>query len=199
VGDRVPADIRLIDAVSLEIDESALTGETRPARKNTDVCDRGEGEDTRGEGGGKALGERHCMAFMGTLVRSGEMTRSSRVRVSECLTRAGHGSGIVVGTGKDSEFGVIFSMMQDVSTPFPRTKSAATMSCKLTMTIGRGEENTPPATHGRSGETIVHLLLRHHRDHHCRRRTAEAGLARDVHDRRSVIYITGLNWYANAP
>jgi Ca2+-transporting ATPase len=27
----------------------------------------------------------------------------------------GHGSGIVVGTGKDTEFGVIFSMMQDVS------------------------------------------------------------------------------------
>ncbi|WVQ99635.1 calcium-transporting P-type ATPase, PMR1-type [Kwoniella sp. CBS 9459] len=96
VGDRIPADIRLITAVSLEIDESALTGETRPARKNTDMCERGEGEDTHGEGGGKALGERHCMAFMGTLVRSG------------------HGSGIVVGTGKDTEFGVIFSMMQDV-------------------------------------------------------------------------------------
>ncbi|KAK8864588.1 calcium-transporting P-type ATPase, PMR1-type [Kwoniella newhampshirensis] len=96
VGDRIPADIRLITAVSLEIDESALTGETRPARKNTDMCERGEGEDTHGEGGGKALGERRCMAFMGTLVRSG------------------HGSGIVVGTGKDTEFGVIFSMMQDV-------------------------------------------------------------------------------------
>ncbi|ORX35719.1 hypothetical protein BD324DRAFT_631378 [Kockovaella imperatae] len=96
VGDRIPADIRLITAVSLEIDESALTGETRPARKNTAICERGEGEDTHGEGGGKALGERHCMAFMGTLVRSG------------------HGSGIVVGTGKDTEFGVVFSMMQDV-------------------------------------------------------------------------------------
>ncbi|WWC89133.1 calcium-transporting P-type ATPase, PMR1-type [Kwoniella dendrophila CBS 6074] len=96
VGDRIPADIRLISAVSLEIDESALTGETRPARKNIEICERGEGEDTHGEGGGKALGERHCMAFMGTLVRSG------------------HGSGIVVGTGKDTEFGVIFSMMQDV-------------------------------------------------------------------------------------
>ncbi|WWD17105.1 calcium-transporting P-type ATPase, PMR1-type [Kwoniella shandongensis] len=96
VGDRIPADIRLVTAVSLEIDESALTGETRPARKNTDMCGSGEGEDTHGEGGGKALGERHCMAFMGTLVRSG------------------HGSGIVVGTGKDTEFGVIFSMMQDV-------------------------------------------------------------------------------------
>ncbi|OXG97395.1 Ca2+-transporting ATPase [Cryptococcus neoformans A2-102-5] len=96
VGDRIPADIRLITANHLEIDESALTGETRPARKNTQVCERGEGEDSHGEGGGKALGERHCMAFMGTLVRSG------------------NGSGIVVGTGKDTEFGVIFSMMQDV-------------------------------------------------------------------------------------
>ena len=73
VGDRIPADIRLITAVSLETDESALTGETRPARKNTDMCEMGEGEDTHGEGGGKALGERHCMAFMGTLVRSGEL------------------------------------------------------------------------------------------------------------------------------
>lgn len=73
VGDRIPADIRLIKAVQLEIDESALTGETRPARKNTEMCDRGEGEDTHGEGGGKALGERHCMAFMGTLVRSGKL------------------------------------------------------------------------------------------------------------------------------
>lgn len=63
--------MRLISAVSLEIDESALTGETRPARKNTTVCQLGEGEDTHGEGGGKALGERHCIAFMGTLVRSG--------------------------------------------------------------------------------------------------------------------------------
>ncbi|GMK55275.1 hypothetical protein CspeluHIS016_0203310 [Cutaneotrichosporon spelunceum] len=96
VGDRVPADIRITSSVQLEIDESALTGETRPARKNTEMCERGEGEDTHGEGGGKALGERHCMAFMGTLVRSG------------------HGSGIVVGTGKDTEFGVVFSMMQDV-------------------------------------------------------------------------------------
>lgn len=71
VGDRIPADIRLITAISLEIDESALTGETRPARKTIEACERGEGEDTHGEGGGRALGERHCMAFMGTLVRSG--------------------------------------------------------------------------------------------------------------------------------
>lgn len=33
------------------------------------------------------------------------------------LMREGHGKGVVVATGKDTEFGVIFSMMQDVSTP----------------------------------------------------------------------------------
>ena len=39
------------------------------------------------------------------------------------LIDTGHGAGIVVGTGKDSEFGVIFSMMQDVSchSAFTRT------------------------------------------------------------------------------
>lgn len=81
VGDRIPADIRLVTAVSLEIDESALTGETRPSKKNIEMCEKGEGEDTHGEGGGKALGERHCMAFMGTLVRSGELHNSSAIPI----------------------------------------------------------------------------------------------------------------------
>ena len=70
VGDRIPADVRIISAVSLEIDESALTGETTPARKNTDRCDHSEGDETPGRNA-RALGERHCIAFMGTLVRSG--------------------------------------------------------------------------------------------------------------------------------
>lgn len=76
IGDRIPADIRLITSVGLEIDESALTGETKPSRKNVEMCMKGEGEDTHGEGGGKGLGERHCIAFMGTLVRSGTFTTS---------------------------------------------------------------------------------------------------------------------------
>lgn len=36
------------------------------------------------------------------------------------LTMSGHGSGVVVGTGKDTEFGVVFEMMQDVSVIFSR-------------------------------------------------------------------------------
>jgi Ca2+-transporting ATPase len=33
-GDRIPADVRLISSVDLEIDESSLTGENRPMRKS---------------------------------------------------------------------------------------------------------------------------------------------------------------------
>ena len=93
VGDRVPADLRLITAVNLEIDESSLTGETHPASKNTTTC---AAPHLRG-GETAALAERTCIAYMGTLVRSGK------------------GTGIVVATGADTEFGVIFAMMQDVS------------------------------------------------------------------------------------
>ena len=42
------------------------------------------------------------------------VSRSSSGMQLHMLTGTGHGSGIVVGTGKDSEFGVIFSMMQAV-------------------------------------------------------------------------------------
>ena len=78
VGDRIPADIRLVDAVELEVDESSLTGETGEVRKNVERCgDRvGLGVGTGGEVGTMerervALAERKCIAFMGTLVRSG--------------------------------------------------------------------------------------------------------------------------------
>ncbi|QRV86940.1 calcium transporting, ATPase type 2C [Ceratobasidium sp. AG-Ba] len=85
VGDRIPADLRLITSLDLEIDESSLTGETRPARKNAEPCPPGA-----------PLGERYSIAFMGTLVRNGR------------------GTGIVISTGSRTEFGAIFAMMQDV-------------------------------------------------------------------------------------
>ncbi|KAL5504481.1 PMR1 [Sanghuangporus vaninii] len=99
VGDRIPADIRLVDAVDLEIDESSLTGETKPATKNTAPCEMSSSShrsNTVSGGGVAALAERTCIAYMGTLVRNG------------------HGKGIVIATGEETEFGIIFSMMQDV-------------------------------------------------------------------------------------
>lgn len=100
-GDRIPADIRITDAVDLEIDESSLTGETNARRKTNETCAYVHGNGNGGQMGNGAgepvvLAERSCIAYMGTLVRNGR------------------GSGIVIATGEATEFGVIFSMMQEV-------------------------------------------------------------------------------------
>jgi Ca2+-transporting ATPase len=55
LGDRIPADIRILTSLDLEIDESSLTGETRPARKSVAPC-----------APRAPLGERNSIAFMGT-------------------------------------------------------------------------------------------------------------------------------------
>ncbi|KAG0244799.1 High affinity Ca2+/Mn2+ P-type ATPase-like protein [Actinomortierella wolfii] len=89
IGDRIPADCRLITAVDLEIDESNLTGENKPCKKHTLAIT----EDVYRE---LAITERRNIAYMGTLVRNG------------------HGTGVVVGTAKNTEFGVVFCMMQEV-------------------------------------------------------------------------------------
>ena len=41
MGDRVPADVRLIEAVDLQIDESSLTGEAKPAQKHNNIINEG--------------------------------------------------------------------------------------------------------------------------------------------------------------
>ncbi|KAI8337510.1 PMR1-type calcium-transporting P-type ATPase [Chlamydoabsidia padenii] len=87
IGDRIPADCRLVTAIDLEIDESNLTGENKPRRKRVDSF------VTSGE---LALSERENIVFMGTLVRNGR------------------GAGVVVATGKSTEFGHVFELMQEV-------------------------------------------------------------------------------------
>ncbi|MEG3767476.1 HAD-IC family P-type ATPase, partial [Alteromonas sp. 14N.309.X.WAT.G.H12] len=84
-GDKVPADIRIIKAHSLFIQESLLTGESLPVEKNTQKVE----SDT-------ALGDRNCMAFSGTTVT------------------AGQGMGVVVATGANTEIGQIGGMLSDV-------------------------------------------------------------------------------------
>ncbi|KAG5635653.1 hypothetical protein H0H81_010523 [Sphagnurus paluster] len=94
-GDRIPADIRIVASIDLEIDESSLTGETEARRKNEQTCpfDNAHGIAS---GDPVALADRTCIAYMGTLVRNGR------------------GTGVVIATGTATEFGIIFSMMQDV-------------------------------------------------------------------------------------
>lgn len=115
-GDRIPADIRIIDSVDLEIDESSLTGETEARKKFSTTCPF-EGGASVGEP--VALAERTCIAYMGTLVRNGKITCFSLDSGVENLKISGRATGIVIATGTETEFGVIFSMMQDVRSMYP--------------------------------------------------------------------------------
>jgi RND family efflux transporter MFP subunit len=86
-GDRIPADLRLIEAKNLRTDEAALTGESVPADKSIDPVAENS-----------TVGDRENMAFSGTLVVSGRAT------------------GVVVATGAQTELGRINSMLAAVNT-----------------------------------------------------------------------------------
>lgn len=86
-GDKVPADGRLLEAATLEIEEAALTGESVPSLKITDQIPAGD----------VPLGDRHNMAYMNTNV-----------------TR-GRGVMLVTGTGMNTEMGHIAHMMNVVT------------------------------------------------------------------------------------
>jgi Ca2+-transporting ATPase len=90
-GDKVPADARVIETVALEIDESMLTGETVPVRKDIDA-----NSDPKAQ-----LADRTNMVFMGTIV-----------------TR-GRGCAAVTGTGMGTEMGKIADVVsgEDEETP----------------------------------------------------------------------------------
>lgn len=90
-GDRIPADVRLTEAVYLSVDESNLTGENSPVQKTTDPLPYSPEVPP--------ITKRNSMAFMGTLVRDG------------------HGSGIVVATAGQTEFGAVFEMMSEIEKP----------------------------------------------------------------------------------
>ena len=78
LGQVVPADMRLLAVAGLECDESVLTGESLPAEKSAAPV-----------AAGTPLAELSCCALMGTVVR------------------AGSGTGVVVATDGDAEFGRI--------------------------------------------------------------------------------------------
>ncbi|MBX2961135.1 MAG: cation-translocating P-type ATPase [Cyclobacteriaceae bacterium] len=85
-GNIVPADVRFTEAVSLKIQEAALTGEADPVDKRTQAI-------------GKAdipLGDRWNMAYMGTTITMGR------------------GKAVVIRTGMHTEIGKIANMIQEV-------------------------------------------------------------------------------------
>jgi len=85
-GDVIPADLRLVEAVNLEIDESLLTGESVPAVKQTNKLEVTENEIS--------VGDRTNCAFKNSLATKGR------------------GVGIVIGTGLKTEVGKIAVMLE---------------------------------------------------------------------------------------
>ncbi|ADV46127.1 HAD-IC family P-type ATPase [Nitratifractor salsuginis] len=103
IGDRVPADLRLIEAVNLKIDESALTGESVSVSKDTKPVPKEA-----------PLAERRDMAWMGTSVTNG------------------YARGVVVATGMATEFGKIARLTSEVKqTKTPLQKKLAVLGKKL--------------------------------------------------------------------
>ncbi len=94
-GNFVPADIRLLEAINLRVEEASLTGESLPVQKNAaTVLDKNV-----------PLGDRKNTAFMGTVISYGR------------------GRGVVTSTGMRTQLGLIASMLQNVDaeeTPLQR-------------------------------------------------------------------------------
>jgi len=118
-GAVVPADLRLIEAINLKIQESALTGESVPVDKQTSQL---TGDEI-------AVGDRINMAF------------------SSGMITYGRGRGIVVSTGMNSEVGKIADLLQqtvDTETPMSRRLEqlgkvlgiAALIICAIIFTVG---------------------------------------------------------------
>ena len=106
-GDRVPADLRLLETRDLRIDEAALTGESLPVDKHHDAV-----------AASASLADRHSMAYSGTLVN------------------AGSAAGVVVATAKQTELGKISHMLENVvSLQTPLLVDMAKFARHLTLGI----------------------------------------------------------------
>lgn len=106
-GDKVPADLRLLSAKNLRIEEAALTGESIAIEKNIAAVDARA-----------VLGDRYCMAYSGTLVVYGQ------------------GAGVVVATADNTEIGRISALLEEVQTlTTPLLRQMEVFGRRLTIAI----------------------------------------------------------------
>lgn len=106
-GDRIPADMRIIQQKNLQVEEAALTGESVPSQKTTEAVTPDA-----------VIGDRKCMVYSGTLVVSGTATA------------------VVVKTGMDTELGKISDMLNEtVDLDTPLTKKLGVIGKYLTIGI----------------------------------------------------------------
>jgi P-type Ca2+ transporter type 2C len=106
-GDMLAADLRLVEAVALRVNEAALTGESEPATKATEPLP---------EVDPSLVAERRNLAFRGTAVTGGR------------------GRGLVVATGMDTELGRVAEMLQsEPPGPTPLQRRLSTLGKRMAV------------------------------------------------------------------
>ena len=105
-GEKVPADIRLIRSANLRVDEAQLTGESLPISKQTDALT-----------GSKEMYEQTNMLFQGSFVVSGT------------------GTGVVVATGNQTEFGNLAMLSKRESTQSPVQRKIDTLITRVIAAV----------------------------------------------------------------
>ena len=106
-GEKVPADIRVLEAEDTQVEESALTGESEPVTKSPEPVD----EDS-------AIGDRSSMLFMGTTLADG------RAR------------GVVVATGSETEMGKVAELAESAEqTKAPLQEGLDQLSRRLAVGV----------------------------------------------------------------
>ncbi|KAI9097373.1 hypothetical protein DFS34DRAFT_122024 [Phlyctochytrium arcticum] len=121
-GDQVPADLRLFEAVNLEVDEMLLSGESLPVLKSTDTLLSDPGMSEHGAPQVISMADRVNIAYSSTIV----------VR--------GRGKGIVFATGKDTEVGAIAELLMSGSKGAVGSKSSGAISSSDTGGTPRHEK-----------------------------------------------------------
>jgi P-type Ca2+ transporter type 2C len=106
-GNIVPADVRLIETHNLQVDESALTGESVPVHKINEALEEAD----------IPVGDRLNMGYKSSLVVKGR------------------GEGLVVATGMDTEIGRIARMLQEDEMDTPLKKRMSDFGRKLSYII----------------------------------------------------------------
>uniref|UniRef100_A0A5K3F439 Calcium-transporting ATPase n=1 Tax=Mesocestoides corti TaxID=53468 RepID=A0A5K3F439_MESCO len=163
IGDRVPADLRIVEASDLRIDESNLTGETKAVAKHADCL------STQSFGPCLSISSNNTEAYQnpsdsvikrsnssGGMWADGETVvtfdapaplltpkqtqgahRLTNIGFMGTLVRAGNAVGVVIATGEHSEFGEVFKLMQTEEAPrTPLQKSMDRLGKHLSIISG---------------------------------------------------------------
>lgn len=123
-GDRVPADVRLVESNDLSIDESNLTGETESVlktaftKKPPFTYNRANGDkNNNNNNNNNTISHSNLQVDNHKIKENQTLTTYDNLAFMGTLVQSGNGKGLVVSTGDKTQFGVVFRMMQAEEAP----------------------------------------------------------------------------------